>query len=104
MQSLRELFRHGMGPSSSHTMGPRRAAEQFRRRFGAAAQVEVTLYGSLSLTGRGHLTDRAVQEGLAPLACSLTWQDEALPFHPNGMRFRALDAVGGNWAGGPCSA
>ncbi len=80
-------------PAATH--GSPGAAEQFRRRFGAAAQVEVTLYGSLSLTGRGHLTDRAVQEGLAPLACSLTWQDEALPFHPNGMRFRALDAVGG---------
>ena len=67
MQSLRELFRYGMGPSSSHTMGPRRAAERFRDQYPQASAVRVTLYGSLSLTGRGHLTDRAIIEGLHPL-------------------------------------
>ncbi len=90
MQSLTALFRYGMGPSSSHTMGPRRAAEQFRARHPGAARVRVTLYGSLSLTGRGHLTDVAIRAGLAPLAGTLVWRRDALPFHPNGMRFEAL--------------
>jgi len=95
MQSLQELFRFGMGPSSSHTMGPRRAAEMFGGRHPQAHSVKVTLYGSLSLTGKGHLTDLAVIEGLKPLACEVEWNEAFLPFHPNGMRFEARDA-GGN--------
>lgn len=94
MQSLKELFRYGMGPSSSHTMGPRRAAEFFRDKHSDAASVRVTLYGSLSLTGKGHLTDKAVEEGLKPLPCEIIWSDKALAFHPNGMRFEALDSNG----------
>ena len=94
MQSLRELYRYGMGPSSSHTMGPRRAAEQFREQHPQAEVVRVTLYGSLSLTGQGHLTDRAIIDGLRPLRSELVWSRDSLPFHPNGMRFEALDAGG----------
>jgi len=94
MQSLRELYRYGMGPSSSHTMGPRRAAERFRERCPAARSVKVALYGSLALTGKGHLTDKAVARGLAPLPCEIVWNRDALPFHPNGMRFEALDDQG----------
>lgn len=90
MQSLKDLFRYGMGPSSSHTMGPRRAAETFRQRCGDCEVVQAHLYGSLCLTGRGHLTDRAVIDGLAPLPCEVVWHEEVLPFHPNGMRFQAL--------------
>jgi L-serine dehydratase len=100
MQSLHELFRYGMGPSSSHTMGPRRAAERFRDQYPQASAVRVTLYGSLSLTGRGHLTDRAIIEGLHPVPCELDWRADALPFHPNGMHFQARDAQGnalGEW-------
>lgn len=100
MQSLRELYRYGMGPSSSHTMGPRRAAEAFRARHAQAARVRVTLYGSLSLTGRGHLTDQAVTQGLLPLPCDVVWSDQALDEHPNGMLFEALAADGsslGSW-------
>ncbi len=94
MQSLTELYRYGMGPSSSHTLGPRRAAAAFRARRPDAGRVRVTLYGSLSLTGRGHLTDRAITDGLAPLPCEIVWRSDALPFHPNGMRFEALDRDG----------
>lgn len=94
MQSLRELFRYGMGPSSSHTMGPRRAAELFRKRHPRAESVQVTLFGSLSLTGRGHLTDQAVFEGLKPLDCEIIWSRETLPFHPNGMRFTTVERDG----------
>lgn len=90
MQSLRELYRYGMGPSSSHTMGPRRAAEIFRDRHPQARSVRVTLYGSLSLTGRGHLTDKAVAQGLQPVPCEIVWSPGSLPFHPNGMLFQAL--------------
>lgn len=90
MQSLTYLYRYGMGPSSSHTMGPRRAAELFCERCtGRCDKVTVHLYGSLSLTGRGHFTDRAVIEGLEPLPCEIVWEDSTLPYHPNGMRFVA---------------
>lgn len=95
MQSLRELYRYGMGPSSSHTMGPRRAAEQFRGRYPGAAKVVVTLYGSLSQTGKGHLTDHAVAQGLQPLRHELIWSEDSLPFHPNAMNFAALAEDGG---------
>ena len=69
-----DLFKLGVGPSSSHTMGPMTAAGRFLRRLadegtlGEAARVQVTLYGSLALTGRGHATDRAIILGLAGLA------------------------------------
>ncbi len=90
MESIRELFRIGHGPSSSHTMAPRRAAEQFRARFPLATRYHVTLYGSLAATGRGHMTDVAIQEALAPVPVDIAWQSEIeLPFHPNGMQFRA---------------
>ncbi|WP_045215399.1 L-serine ammonia-lyase [Desulfonatronovibrio magnus] len=91
MQSLKELYRYGMGPSSSHTMGPRRAAEIFRERNSKACQIKVDLYGSLSLTGKGHLTDQAILSGLAPLSCEIIWHESSLDFHPNGMRFRSFD-------------
>ena len=55
----------------------------------------MTLYGSLAATGRGHLTDRAIQAALAPRAVEILWQPETvLPLHPNGMEFSALDAAG----------
>lgn len=94
MESLRELFRIGMGPSSSHTMGPRRAAEGFRARHPEAARVRVTLHGSLAATGAGHLTDQAVLQGLAPLPVDLVWDPEPLPEHPNALTFTALSAAG----------
>jgi L-serine dehydratase len=69
--SVFDLFKPGVGPSSSHTMGPMIAAGRFVRRLVQTGQaprtvrVEVVLYGSLALTGRGHATDRAVILGLA---------------------------------------
>ncbi len=68
--SVFDIFKIGVGPSSSHTVGPMRAARQFlldleeKRLFEATAQVAVQLYGSLALTGKGHGTDRAVLLGL----------------------------------------
>lgn len=62
MKSIRELYTIGRGPSSSHTMGPARAAALFRSEHPEADHFRVVLYGSLALTGRGHLTDQAVRE------------------------------------------
>jgi L-serine dehydratase len=95
MESLRNLFRIGHGPSSSHTMGPARAAEQFRAQNPHAAAWRVHLFGSLAATGRGHLTDAVLMQVLAPQPIELLWHPETtLPHHPNGMRFEALDASG----------
>ena len=57
MESLRELYKVGNGPSSSHTMGPARAAKVFMGRYPEATSYEAVLYGSLAATGEGHLTD-----------------------------------------------
>lgn len=96
MKSLTELYRIGKGPSSSHTMGPQKAACDFARRHPDAASFEVTLYGSLAATGRGHMTDVAVREALEGVApVSIVWRaDKFLPFHPNGMNFKAFDDDG----------
>ena len=93
MKSLKELFRTGKGPSSSHTMGPQAAARLFAREYGAARRFGVTLYGSLAATGRGHMTDVAINEALTPVApVSIDWQPEVfLPRHANAMTFRAYD-------------
>ena len=96
MKSLRELFRIGKGPSSSHTMGPQKAAKIFASHNMHAASFEVTLYGSLAATGRGHMTDVAIDEVLRPIApLRIEWQPQVfLPFHPNGMKFVAFDYAG----------
>ena len=95
MESIREIYRIGRGPSSSHTMGPARAAELFRTRTPHAASYRVTLFSSLAATGRGHMTDLAVRDALAPIPLELVWKPEVeLPTHPNGMLFEALDSLG----------
>ena len=94
MDSFHELYRIGYGPSSSHTMGPRRAAEMFGARLPTAAAFRVTLYASLAATGRGHLTDRPIQAALQPRPVEIIWKpDELLPLHPNSLKFTALDAA-----------
>lgn len=90
MKSIRELFRIGLGPSSSHTMGPRKAAEIFRDRHPEAARFEVTLFGSLGATGKGHMTDVAIIDAIPGI--EIVWNGKQfLPFHPNGMEFRCYD-------------
>ncbi len=92
MESLRELFKIGNGPSSSHTMGPKKAAELFLRRCPGAESYRVTLYGSLAATGRGHLTDQAILASMTPHApTEIVWRPDIVPaFHPNGMLFEGL--------------
>ena len=93
METIKKIYKIGYGPSSSHTMGPNRAAEMFAARTPAADRYRVTLYGSLAATGRGHHADRAVARGLAPKEAEIVWRPDIVkPFHPNGMLFEALDA------------
>ena len=88
MKSLKELFRIGYGPSSSHTMGPRVAAEKYLQKNPGAQHFRVTLYGSLAATGKGHLTDQAIYQVLGEKNTEIVWCPEiVLPFHPNGMKF-----------------
>lgn len=96
MKTLRELYRIGTGPSSSHTMGPRRAAQLFVERNRTAAKITVTLYGSLAATGKGHLTDVAIIDAIKPITeVEIVWEPTVfLPFHPNGMKFTATDSEG----------
>ena len=102
MKSLRELYKIGKGPSSSHTMGPNNAAKIFARKHPQASRFEVTLYGSLAATGKGHMTDAAITEALGDIApVEIIWKkDVFLPYHPNGMSFKALARDGsvlGEW-------
>lgn len=96
MKSIKELFRIGNGPSSSHTMGPKKAAQLVADAFPHAKRYEVTLYGSLAATGKGHLTDVAILEVLEPIApTTIEWFPRTfLPFHPNAMKFDAYDDRG----------
>lgn len=134
--SVLDLFKIGIGPSSSHSVGPMCASAQFVAQLGGQGvldqcrRIEVRLYGSLALTGKGHGTDRAIILGLAgevpetvdpdkvdflvqeicqrklcPLPGGpeiqfdsdrdiLFLRKKSLPFHPNGLRFRAFDGNG----------
>ncbi|MBO7227154.1 MAG: L-serine ammonia-lyase, iron-sulfur-dependent, subunit alpha [Bacteroidales bacterium] len=95
MESIKKIYRIGQGPSSSHTMAPRKAAEQFKARTPQATSYRVTLYGSLAATGKGHFTDKAILDSLAPKEVELVWKPETfLPFHNNAMLFEALDNAG----------
>ena len=92
MESIRKIYKIGYGPSSSHTMGPKRAAETFNRNNPQATSFRVSLYGSLAATGKGHLTDKAIVDALLPKPVEIVWKpEEFLSFHPNGMKFEALE-------------
>ena len=94
MESIRQIYRIGQGPSSSHTMGPRRAASIFLEKISGkrVTKFVITLYGSLAATGKGHLTDKAILEGLGEgVPTEIIWKPkEFLSFHPNGMLFEAF--------------
>ncbi len=97
MESIKYIYKIGKGPSSSHTMGPRKAAKQFLDELPANAKsCKVTLYGALAATGKGHLTDRAILEVLPPrIPTEILWAPETiLPFPTNGMNYTAFDADG----------
>lgn len=90
MRTIRDVYKIGYGPSSSHTMGPARAAHMFREAFPEADAFSVTLYGSLALTGKGHGTDTAILREFAPLPCDISFDGETAPLpHPNTLDLTA---------------
>ena len=76
MKSIRDIYKIGRGPSSSHTMGPVRAAEILKSQYPDADSYEVTLYGSLAKTGKGHGTDSAIIKCLRPKTCTVLFDTE----------------------------
>lgn len=87
MKSIREIYKIGKGPSSSHTMGPERAAKWMRLEYPQADSFQVFLYGSLAKTGKGHMTDEGIRKSLDPLPVKILFcqeSEEELP-HPNTM-------------------
>lgn len=90
MQAIRELYKFGRGPSSSHTLAPERACQLFLKENGSFPSYKVELFGSLSLTGKGHATDAVIREtlgGNCDVLFSLDWDEE----FPNGFYLRAYD-------------
>ena len=91
MKSIREIYKIGKGPSSSHTMGPERASQLFKSKYPNADSFKVILYGSLSKTGVGHGTDRVIRDVLSPLPTEIVFSMEELKnSHPNTMDLIAL--------------
>ena len=91
MKSIREIYKIGKGPSSSHTMGPERAAQLFKKEHPEADSFRVVLFGSLSKTGVGHGTDRVLREVLSPLPTEIVFSHEHLVnSHPNTLDFYAM--------------
>ena len=92
MESIKEIYKIGHGPSSSHTMGPKKAAERFLNKNKKAKRFEIILYGSLAATGKGHLTDFAIEETFKEKEINIIWKPKIfLPKHPNGLNFKAFD-------------
>ena len=92
MHSITELYKIGRGPSSSHTIGPERAAKEFMARNPDATGFQAVLYGSLAKTGKGHGTDAVLIKTFAPLPCRVVFDEmtDALP-HPNTMDLIAYE-------------
>ncbi len=95
MESIRELFKIGHGPSSSHTIGPRKAAQQFSDQNRNAEKFRVTLFGSLAATGKGHLTDEAVIDELGRENTEILFKPEIIKKeHSNAMLLEAFSKEG----------
>ena len=91
MKSIKSLYKIGLGPSSSHTMGPSFAATEFLKISPQADFIKVTLFGSLAKTGKGHGTDRAISETLANIPHEIVFDYESkTPIHPNTLEFIAF--------------
>ena len=91
MKSIREIYKIGKGPSSSHTMGPERAAKLFLETHPNAERFQVTLYGSLSKTGVGHGTDRVLRDTLGVDRTEVIFSQESWQgMHPNTLDFAAF--------------
>ena len=91
MESLKKLYNIGFGPSSSHTMGPFNACVYFLNRLDNADHYLVTLYGSLALTGKGHLTDYIIYQAFKNRNIEIKFDVETKTIHPNTMDILAFD-------------
>ncbi len=92
MNSIKEIFKVGFGPSSSHTIGPTRAAEIFFNKYKDCFKYDVTLFGSLAATGVGHGTDIAIKKTIKSENVNIFFKEDIfLPLHPNGMIFEGFD-------------
>lgn len=92
MDTLKELYKIGCGPSSSHTIGPQRAVKRVKEKFPNANSYIVELWGSLAATGKGHFTDWIIIETFKPLEVEIVWKADFIhELHTNGMKFIALD-------------
>jgi len=90
MESIKEIYKIGHGPSSSHTMGPAKAAQRFLNMSPDATRYKVILYGSLAATGKGHLTDVAILQEFKNKQIEICWKpDTFLPKHPNALEFES---------------
>ncbi len=90
MDSIKNLFIVGPGPSSSHTIGPSKAALDFVKDINKVDKIIVTLYGSLALTGKGHFTDKAIKNSLKEINTEVNFDLNKKDLnHPNTMTFKA---------------
>lgn len=91
MKSIKELYKIGNGPSSSHTMGPKKSALLLKEKYPTADLYKIILYGSLAFTGKGHLTDKIILEALKPSNVEIIFNKEIKELkHPNTMDLIAL--------------
>lgn len=95
MKSIKDVYKIGKGPSSSHTMGPFKSVRHYVNNHTQAQKILVTLYGSLAATGKGHLTDWACEDAFRDGTVVIVWMPkENLPMHPNGMTIGVLEPDG----------
>ena len=90
MKSLKQLYKIGVGPSSSHTMGPVKATELFLSKYDGYDSYTVTLYGSLAMTGEGHGTDRAIINAFGNRKVKVVFDKTTKCVHPNTIDFEAF--------------
>ena len=111
MKTVKDIYKIGKGPSSSHTMGPFKAVRNYLENHPDTYQLHVTLYGSLAATGKGHLTDKAIEEAFSTWHwtdketleskerrrgnVTIEWKPkEVLQVHPNGMKIASVNSDG----------
>ena len=96
MLSVKELFKVGHGPSSSHTIAPMRMCHYILDHYEkqGIGKLIITLYGSFALTGKGHLLDKAVDEVFANYPHEYIWDIKSKPDHPNTMDVEVIGKDG----------
>lgn len=94
MRSIKEIFVIGHGPSSSHTMGPAFACDYILKKYQNPRQITIILYGSLALTGKGHLTDYIIDLKFKNIPHEIIFDSETKKEHPNTMLFKVVDEKG----------